>query len=164
VAKSALKYAVLPIGGIAGAYVSGWATDRFFGGRRAPVIAILLVMLGMLTLVYSYAVENGLGFSVVILALVGFTVYGPQVLLVGTAPVDLARKGAVAAAVGFVNFIGYIGAFSGDVVTGTLVDSQGWQAGLYFWAACAFAAAAISALLWKQTGRTQSTTKDIQTS
>ena len=164
VAKSALKYAVLPIGGIAGAYVSGWATDRFFGGRRAPVIAILLVMLGMLTLVYSYAVENGLGFSVVILALVGFTVYGPQVLLVGTAPVDLARKGAVAAAVGFVNFIGYMGAFSGDVVTGTLVDSQGWQAGLYFWAACAFAAAAISALLWKQTGRTQSTTKDIQTS
>jgi len=164
VAKSALKYAVLPIGGIAGAYVSGWATDRFFGGRRAPVIAILLVMLGMLTLVYSYAVENGLGFSVVILALVGFTVYGPQVLLVGTAPVDLARKGAAAAAVGFVNFIGYIGAFSGDVVTGTLVDSQGWQAGLYFWAACAFAAAAISALLWKQTGRTQSTTKDIQPS
>jgi len=164
VAKSALKYAVLPIGGIAGAYVSGWATDRFFGGRRVPVIAILLVMLGMLTLVYSYAVENGLGFSVVILALVGFTVYGPQVLLVGTAPVDLARKGAAAAAVGFVNFIGYMGAFSGDVVTGTLVDSQGWQAGLYFWAACAFAAAAISALLWKQTGRTQSPTKEIQPS
>ena len=153
VAKSALKYAVLPIGGIAGAYLSGWATDRFFAGRRAPVISILLVMLGTLTLIYSYAVEKGLGFSVVILAFVGFTVYGPQVLLVGTAPVDLARKGTAAAAVGFVNFMGYMGAFSGDVVTGTLVDKQGWQAGLYFWASCAFGAAAISALLWKQTGQ-----------
>ena len=155
VAKSALKYAVLPIGGIAGAYVSGWATDRFFSGRRAPVIAILLVMLGILTLVYSYAVEKGLGLSVVILAFIGFTVYGPQVLLVGTAPVDLAKKGAAAAAVGFVNFMGYMGAFSGDVVTGSLVDNKGWQAGLYFWATCAFAAAVISAFLWKQTGRTQ---------
>jgi sugar phosphate permease len=164
VAKSALKYAVLPLGGIAGAIVSGWATDRFFGGRRAPVIAILLTMLGILTLVYSYAVEKGLGFSVVILAFVGFTVYGPQVLLVGTAPVDLARKGTAAAAVGFVNFMGYMGAFSGDVVTGSLVDNHGWRAGLYFWAACAFAAAAVSALLWKETGQSHSDTKEIQQS
>src|SRR5207249_167065 len=32
-----LKYAVLPLGAVAGAYLSGWASDRLFGGRRAPV-------------------------------------------------------------------------------------------------------------------------------
>jgi len=32
------------------------------------------------------------------------------VLLVGTFPVDLARRGTAAAAVGFVNFMGYMGA------------------------------------------------------
>src|SRR5205814_10064377 len=37
VSSAAFKYAVLPFGGIAGSYLSGWATDRFFGGRRAPV-------------------------------------------------------------------------------------------------------------------------------
>ena len=43
---AAFKYAVLPFGGIAGAYLSGWATDRFFGGRRAPVICGLLLAAG----------------------------------------------------------------------------------------------------------------------
>ncbi|MFV1996180.1 MAG: MFS transporter, partial [Verrucomicrobiales bacterium] len=129
------------------------ATDRFFGGRRAPVIAILLVALGSLTLVYSVAVDRGLGVSVFLLALIGFAIYGPQVLLVGTAPVDLARKGTAAAAVGFVNFMGYMGAFAGDVVTGNLVEHRGWQAGLYFWSGCAFAAAVVSALLWNKTGK-----------
>ncbi|MES2697780.1 MAG: MFS transporter, partial [Verrucomicrobiota bacterium] len=33
VSTAAFKYAVLPFGGIAGAFLSGWATDRFFGGR-----------------------------------------------------------------------------------------------------------------------------------
>ncbi len=37
-ASTALKYAVLAAGGIAGALFAGWATDRFFQGRRAPVI------------------------------------------------------------------------------------------------------------------------------
>src|SRR5215207_9574318 len=31
VGTAAFKYAVLPFGGIAGAFLSGWATDRFFG-------------------------------------------------------------------------------------------------------------------------------------
>ena len=87
---------------------------------------------------------------VFLLLLIGFCIYGPQVLLVGTAPVDLARGGAAAAAVGFVNFMGYMGAFSGDYVTGHIVDAKGWQTGLTFWAACAFAAAAVSAFLWNK--------------
>jgi sugar phosphate permease len=82
--------------------------------------------------------------------LIGFCIYGPQVLLVGTAPMDLARGGAAAGAVGFVNFMGYMGAFSGDYVTGRLVDAHGWSVGLTFWAGCAFAAALISACLWNR--------------
>jgi len=35
VSSAAFKYAVLPFGGIAGAFLSGWATDRYFQGRRA---------------------------------------------------------------------------------------------------------------------------------
>ena len=152
IAKSALKYAVLPLGGIAGALLSGWVTDRWFGGRAAPAIAVLLTALGVLTLVYSKVVTAG-GSTVmpmVLLVLIGFCIYGPQVLLVGTAPMDLARGGAAAAAVGFVNFVGYMGAFSGDFVTGHVVDAYGWETGLKFWAGCAFAAALISAFLWNK--------------
>jgi OPA family glycerol-3-phosphate transporter-like MFS transporter len=158
IGKSGLKYAVLPLGGIAGAFLSGWVTDRWFGGRAAPAIVFLLVALGVLTLVYSKVVVAGgsVVFSLVLLVLIGFCIYGPQVLLVGTAPMDLARGGAAAAAVGFVNFMGYMGAFSGDYVTGHVVDAHGWAAGLKFWAGCAFAAALISACLWnRRTGESE---------
>lgn len=154
IGKSALKYAVLPLGGIAGALLSGWVTDRWFGGRAAPTIALMLTSLGVLTLIYSKVVVAGgsVVLPILLLLLIGFCIYGPQVLLVGTAPMDLARGGAVAAAVGFVNFMGYMGAFSGDYVTGHIVDGHGWAAGLTFWACCAFAAALISACLWNRRG------------
>lgn len=149
VQKAALKYAILPIGGIAGSLVAGWMTDRFFQGRRAPMVSMLLLVLGVLALVFHRVVETGLWPSLIILTLVGFTIYGPQVLLVGTAPIDLARKGTAAAAVGFVNFMGYMGAFCGDQITGMLADYYSWSAALTFWAGCAFGAALISAFLWK---------------
>lgn len=161
VGKTALKYAVLPLGGIAGAFLSGWVTDRWFGGRAAPAIVALLLTLGVLTLIYSKVVVAGGGLilPVVLLVLIGFCIYGPQVLLVGTAPMDLARGGAAAAAVGFVNFMGYMGAFSGDYVTGRIVDAHGWEMGLRFWAGCAFGAAIISAFLWnKRSGEKESKT------
>jgi sugar phosphate permease len=75
------------------------------------------------------------------------------VLLVGTAPADLARRGTAAAAAGFVNFFGYLGAAGGDVVTGHLQDWYGWKVAIYFWAGCAFLAAVSIAFLWNARGR-----------
>ncbi len=151
VSSAAFKYAVLPFGGIAGAFLSGWATDRFFDGRRAPVICILLVLLGGLAVSYHYLIHTGLLTSVVILFLVGFCIFGPQVLLVGTFPADLARRGTAAAAVGFVNFMGYMGAAAGNQLTGQLAENHGWRMAVFFWAGCAFLAAAAISLLWKTT-------------
>ena len=87
--------------------------------------------------------------TIALLLLNGFCIFGPQVLLVGTAPADLARRGTAAAAAGFVNSMGYLGAFAGDQVTGYLVQHYDWRSAILFWASCAFAAAAVSALLWR---------------
>jgi sugar phosphate permease len=155
VGEAALKYALLPVGAIAGSYLAGVATDRFFGGRRAPVICILLVALGGMALVYEdVAKAGGLGIIVLLLA-IGFCIFGPQVLLVGTAPTDLARKGTAAAAAGFVNFLGYMGAATGDVVTGSLLKHYNWHVVIQVWAGWAFAAAIASALLWNRSARSE---------
>jgi len=146
---TAAKYALLPAGGILGALFAGWATDRHFGGRRAPVICLLLVLLGVLTLSYDVVTRTSEWGTIPLLFALGFAIFGPQVLLVGTAPTDLARQGAAAAAAGFVNFMGYLGAFSGDLVTGYLAQHYDWRTAIYFWAACAFAAAAVVAVLWR---------------
>ncbi len=153
VSSAAFKYAILPFGGIAGAYLSGWATDRFFKGRRAPVICGLLVVLGLLALSYDTVIHWGLLPSVSILFCIGFCIFGPQVLLVGTLPVDLARRGTAAAAVGFVNFMGYMGAAAGDKITGRLAEDHGWPTAVRFWALCAFAGAVVISCLWNKGSR-----------
>ena len=153
VSTAAFKYAVLPFGGIAGAYWSGWVTDRFFAGRRAPVVCGLLAVLGSLGLIYDRVIHLGLAPSVAILFAIGFCIFGAQVLLVGTLPVDLARQGTAAAAVGFVNFMGYMGAAAGDKITGQIAQEHGWQFAVRFWAACAFGSALALVALWN-TGRT----------
>ena len=149
VSVAAFKNAVLPLGGMAGAYLSGWATDRFFSSRRAPMIFFLLLTLGLLAVGYNSAIHAGLALSVAVLFLVGFCIFGAQVLLVGTFPVDLARHGTAAAAVGFVNFMGYMGAAAGDKLTGHLAEELGWKFAVLFWAGCAFLAAGTIACLWK---------------
>ncbi|HEY2839123.1 MAG TPA: MFS transporter [Pirellulales bacterium] len=148
--KAGLQYGVLAIGATAGSFLTGWATDRFFGGRRAPVISGLMVLLAVLTLLYHWAASTSLTATVCLLVLIGFCIFGPQVLLVGTAPADLARRGTPAAAAGFVNFLGYMGAAVGDMVTGYYKAEEhgGWRVAIYIWAAWALAAAFTSALLW----------------
>jgi hypothetical protein len=85
---------------------------------------------------------------------IGFCIIGPQVLLVGTAPADLAHRGTSAAAAGFVNFMGYMGAATGDVATGHFASEHGgWQTAIYVWAGWAFAGAAIMAILWNTTSK-----------
>ena len=140
---------MFPLAGAVGALSSGWLTDRFFGSRRAPVCTLLLGD-GVLTVAYRYVVDWGTVPTVMCLALVGFCLYGAQILLVGTAAQDFARKGATAGAAGFVDFMGHVGAFSGDFVTGLAPASAlGWGAAIGWWATAAFIAAALVATLWR---------------
>jgi sugar phosphate permease len=147
--SAALKTAVFPLAGALGTLSSGWISDRFFQSRRAPVCAILLAAVGGLTLLYRVAVGLGSGPTVVILALVGYGLFASHILLVGTAAQDFARKGATAAAAGFVDFMGHVGAFSGDVVTGWARGRYGWDGAIVWWAAAAVGSALFVATLWR---------------
>ena len=153
--KATLTFFVIAIGATAGSYLAGWATDRYFGSRRAPVACILMAVLGMLCLIYDFVVHRSTPGTMILLVVIGFCIYGPQVLLVGTAPADLAHRGTSAAAAGFVNFMGYMGAATGDVVTGYYSSPKhgGWQVAIYIWAGWAFFGSLIMAVLWNTTTR-----------
>jgi OPA family glycerol-3-phosphate transporter-like MFS transporter len=103
----------------------------------------------VLTIAYRWVVTLGTGPTIVCLALVGFGIYGAQILLVGTAAQDFARRGATAAAAGFVDFMGHVGAFSGDVVTGFLRARHGWAGATAWWAFAAIVAGLLVATLWR---------------
>lgn len=146
---AALKVAVFPLAGALGALVSGWATDRWFQSRRAPMIAVALGAVGILTLIFDVVAPLGAGPTVACLAAIGFFLYGAQILLVGTAAQDFAKKRYTAGAAGFVDFMGYLGAFGGDVVTGWLLKNKSFHVAIQFWAGAALVAALLAATLWR---------------
>ncbi|MDB4937808.1 MAG: uncharacterized protein JWP87_4780, partial [Labilithrix sp.] len=112
------------------------------------MIAIALGMVGVLTLAYDVISPYGAIPTVICLAAIGFFLYGAQILLVGTAAQDFAKKGRAAAAAGFVDFMGYFGAFGGDIMTGWLLKNRDFHAAIHFWAISAFVAAGLAATLW----------------
>jgi sugar phosphate permease len=148
-AIAALKTAVFPLAGALGALSSGPLTDRFFQSRRAPVCAAFLAAMGILTFVYRSAVGWGTIPTVICLGLVGFFLFGAQILLVGTAAQDFARGGATAAAAGFVDFMGHVGAFSGDIVTPWTQKHYGWDGAITWWGCAGLAAAVLVTTLWR---------------
>jgi len=149
IAKAAYTAVAIPAFGIAGAVFSGWASDRFFQSRRAPISTILMGALGFLAIFYYYGVPAGAWLlSFIILGCIGFCVLGTQVILIGAVPMDFGTRKAAGAAAGFIDFFGYIGAGMTGIISGLLVDKIGWVAAFWFWIIAAFISSAICFSLW----------------
>ncbi len=149
IAKAAYTAVAIPAFGIAGAVFSGWASDRFFQSRRAPISTILMGALGFLAIFYYYGVPHGAWLlSFIILGCIGFCVLGTQVILIGAVPMDFGTRKAAGAAAGFIDFFGYIGAGMTGIISGLLVDKIGWVAAFWFWIIAAFISSAICSSLW----------------
>ena len=98
--KFYMKRCIHPLAGSAGVILAGWATDRFFGGRRAPVIAILLTALGLFSILFPFIDPEQGWLVIAVVALVGFCTYGPHILMVGHAAQDFGKKKGAAGAAG----------------------------------------------------------------
>jgi len=148
--KTAYKVIAIPLFGIAGAIFSGWASDRFFQSRRAPIAALLMGILGFMAIFFYYGVPKDawvLGFLT--LGIIGFCVLGTQVILIGAVPMDFGTRKAAGSAAGFIDFFGYIGAGMAGVFTGVLTDKWGWESAFWFWIISAFISSSILFGLWK---------------
>jgi sugar phosphate permease len=147
--KTAYRVVAIPLFGIAGAIFSGWASDRFFQSRRAPIAALLMGALGFLAIFFYYGVAPGAWLlNFIILGMIGFCVLGTQVILIGAVPMDFGTRKAAGSAAGFIDFFGYIGAGMAGVFSGALTDAWGWGAAFWFWIISAFISSAICFILW----------------
>ncbi|MBX3170008.1 MAG: MFS transporter [Candidatus Eremiobacteraeota bacterium] len=115
------------VAGLAGCLVSGWVTDRFLGGRRAPACVIWMVMCSIFVFAFWKSDSTNPLVYGALLAGVGFAVYGPQ-FLVGVMVADLATKRAAGTAVGLSGIFGYASALLSGGLVGYLVDHYGWNA------------------------------------
>lgn len=125
------QLAAYEITGLFGGIAAGFISDKFFKGERGLVGAIFMTCLAMSLWVF-WKIPVGYTYtSTLVIILVGFFVYGPQVL-VGVASADFSSKKAIGTANGLTGTMGYIGSALAGICVGSLTEHWGWHAAFIF--------------------------------
>ena len=143
------QFFIYEFAGIPGTLLAGWASDRFFGGRRGPISVIYMAL--VMAAVYIYWKNPAGHFLVdsITLFAIGFLIYGP-VMLIGVSAVDLVPKKAAGTAAGFTGFFGYVGgAVIAELGIGRVVDRWGWDGGFKLVLAACVMSIILMGMTWK---------------
>jgi len=140
------------IGGLVGSVAAGWSSDKFFKARRGPVNALFALGMVAATLLFwwvppGYAVLDSAG-----VFLLGFAIFGPQ-MLIGVAAAELSHKKAAATATGFIGFIAYIGAALAGYPLGKITQDWGWGGYFITLISCSLISLLLLLPLWNVTYR-----------
>lgn len=117
--------AIFEVAGCAGMLCAGYISDKFFKSRSQKVCAIemALVAVCLIGLHFLQDAQQPILFLIV-LALAGFLIYGPQALL-GVTAANIATKKAASSAVGLIGFMSYLSTIVTGVGFGFLADKFG---------------------------------------
>jgi OPA family glycerol-3-phosphate transporter-like MFS transporter len=145
IAESALVIvtgALLPISAVIGSITSGFLSDLLFGGRRAPVAALLYAAETVTILMAALLLKNpavaSAGLATGMTILIAFTCNSTHSILGTAAAMDLGGRKMVGFASGFIDSFQYIGAGFAGLTLGRLIDyttaqtTFGWIAWYYF--------------------------------
>ena len=119
---SVLAATLIPLVGALGALSAGWASDEFFGKRRAPVCVIMLLGVAATCMGMAFVPQGDWLLAAVLMAVAGFMIYGPDVLIAGAATVDFSHPKAASVATGLTMCLGAMGAIFSGAGVGYLKD------------------------------------------
>ena len=118
--------AIFEIAGCAGMLCAGWVSDRFFGGKTQRMCAVEMLLVAVCMVALHFLPADASPYLVlVLLALSGFFLYGPQALL-GVIAVKQATKKAASSAVGLIGFMSYLSVVVTGAGLGWFSDTFGW--------------------------------------
>ena len=120
--NSAFTAVMIPLVGSLGAVSAGWASDRIFGKRRAPVCVIMMLGLAGVCAAMTFVPQGNWLAATALLGLAGFMIYGPDMLMSGAATVDLSHPKAGSIATGLTMCLGALGAIFSGAGVGYLKD------------------------------------------
>ena len=147
---AALRVSGLELGGLLGSLIAGRISDWYIAtseggavGKRIQVVMAYLVGVAAMLLAFQ-AVPAGMpALQSLIVFMIGFFLYGPQ-MLIGLCGAEIVGRRSVGASEGFLGWIAYLGAANAGVPLSMLVQQYGW--GAFFVALLAACAAAIALL------------------
>jgi len=130
------------VGGFFGSLAAGWASDKIFQGRRGPINILFCLFISLAIAVFAWAPVSSVLFDSLMLFVIGFLIFGPQ-MLIGMAAAELSHKKAAATASGFTGTWAYAGAAVAGYPLGLVIQSFGWEGYFFVLTLCG----AISSLL-----------------
>ena len=135
------------IGGLVGSLVAGWISDKIFKGRRGPINVIFaLAVVGALAALWL--IPPGLLFlDYALVFMIGFLIFGPQ-MLIGLAAVELSHKKAAGGANGFVGLIGSLGTAAAGYPLAKVMEYTGWGGFFMSIAVCGVVSALLLLPMW----------------
>eukprot|EP00920_Eleutheroschizon_duboscqi_P007046 GHVT01016307.1.p1 GENE.GHVT01016307.1~~GHVT01016307.1.p1 ORF type:complete len:565 (+),score=96.74 GHVT01016307.1:4451-6145(+) len=80
------------LGGVAGALVTGYISDHTLQGRRLTAAALMSLCSGFSLLLFAWASHFGIVLTILFMALVGFSIAGPDSVLGAAAAQDICEK------------------------------------------------------------------------
>jgi OPA family glycerol-3-phosphate transporter-like MFS transporter/OPA family sugar phosphate sensor protein UhpC-like MFS transporter len=131
------------IAGLFGMLITGWLTDRIFGGRAIPLCLLSMLLCGVCVFAFWKYPGHSMAVNTALLAAAGFFVYCPQSLIAVVAA-NLATKRAAATAVGFTSIFAYASTVVSGYGIGWLSSNYGWGPAFE----CLIAAAIAGAVLF----------------
>lgn len=141
-----LSLALFEVGGFFGSLAAGWMSDKKFGGRRGPVnILFTLGTLASLLLLMVIPVTPFCANAVMFL--IGFFIFGPQ-MLIGMAAAELSHKKAAGTATGFAGCFAYAGAACAGYPCGMVCENFGWPGFMTLLVTCSLCALVLLLPLW----------------
>jgi len=142
---------IYPFAGFLGTVAAGYASDKFFSARRAPVSVIMLASLA--ASIYGYSLYAGHAIlGPVFLGVIGFSTFGPDTLISATAAMDFGARRGSSSAAGFINGIGSIGAALSGVLIAWISSELGWIAVFHFLMAITAACLVLQTFMWNAKG------------
>ncbi|MEK7384437.1 MAG: MFS transporter, partial [Elusimicrobiota bacterium] len=113
----------LLIAGLAGAFMTGWASDKLFSSRRAPMAAILYALMAACAIVMAFTLDKALWWGGAAVILISMAVIGVHGILSGTSTTDFGGAKNAGAAVGIVDGMVYLGTGLQSVIIGNLTPT-----------------------------------------
>lgn len=127
---AAWSVGIFEIFAIVGTIFAGWATDHIFKGKAHRMCFVCMVCAAAFMTAFILLPGIPAVASIVILAMAGFFIYGPQALI-GIASANHATKDASATANGLAGVFGYVGSFLSAIGIGIVADNFGWDVVIY---------------------------------
>jgi OPA family glycerol-3-phosphate transporter-like MFS transporter len=151
---------VLLIAGVGGATLTGWASDKLFQSRRAPMAAILYGLMLACAVMLAFTLDRALWYGGAAVLLISLAVIGVHGILSGTSTTDFGGAKNAGAAVGIVDGMVYLGTGVQSVVIGHIApvgeaakDPANWFWWPVFLVPFAFVGLALSAKIWNAVPR-----------